>query len=342
MPDFEALSNFKKIDEKLDKFYKEVIAPDLPHATTKMAMIWGTVDEANSFEGELSGHNLFKDSVYEYKGSNDFLHFTSVQSLNSILKQGFIRSSEFRHLTDRQELAFASKAIDWDIDDNNDDEIEHHKETIFSTSLCEFSETSLIDQFMWMQYANAAKGAALRIKMHIPEHQNCAIGKVIYGEDGLNTVKSIVQRAKTYKKSGNIFPSNFKSLLLPVLAYHKVGAFSNEKEIRLLFKHPKNSYEKHKVHFIFQDINSQNNLRYFYPIFLKEKKHIDNPAKADLFNLFKGKVLTLEITDIYFGRNIEPTDLFEFHDYFNSLKKEHEYNYALWRLTSDNKILPTF
>lgn len=342
MPDFDALTNYNKINEKLDKFFKEVIGPDLPHATSQMAMIWGTADEAKSFDGHLSGHNLFKDSVYEYKGPNDFLHFTSVQSLNSILKQGFIRSSEFRHLADRHELAFASKAIDWDFEDEKNEEIEHQKETIFSTSLCEYNETTLVDQFMWMQYANAAKGVALRIKLHIPEHQNGAIGKVIYGEDGLNSIKNIVQRAKTYKKPENIFPSNFQSLLVPILAYHKVGAFSNEKEIRLLFKHHKNPYEKHKAAFIFQDINSQNNLRYFYPIFLKEKKHIDDPAKADLFNLFKGKVLTLEITDIYFGRNVEPNDLIEFHDYFSSLKKELGYNYSLWRLTNDNKILPTF
>ncbi len=342
MTDLDALTNFNKIHEKIDEFYKEVIGPDLPHASSQMAMVWGTADEANTFDGELSGHNLFKDSIYEYKGPNDFLHFTSAQNLNSILKQGFIRSSEFRHLTDRHELAFASKAINWDDEGTKDEEIEHLKETIFSTSLCEFNETSLTDQFMWMQYANAAKGVAVRIKLHIPEHNNCAIGKVIYGENGLSTIKSIVQRARNYKKPGNIFPGNFRSLLVPILAYHKVGAFSNEKEIRLLFKHHKNAYEKHKAAFIYQDINSQNNLRYFYPIFLNEKKYIDDPNKADLFNLFKGKVLTLEITDVYFGRNVEPTDLIEFHDYFTSLKKEHEYKYALWRLTSDNKILPTF
>lgn len=342
MTDIDPLTNFNKINERLDRFYKDVIGPDLPHATSMMSMVWGAADEANTFDGELSGHNLFKDSIYEYKGANDFLHFTSAQSLISILKQGSIRSSEFRHLTDRHELAFASKAVDWESDSSEDEEIEHLKETIFSVSLCEFNELSLRDQFMWMQYANSAKGVAVRIKLHVPEHHNFAMGRVIYGEDGLKSIKSIVERAKNYKKPGNIFPSNFKSLLTPILAFHKVGAFANEKEIRLLFKHKKNAYEKHKAAFIYQDINSQNNLRYFYPIFLTEKKFIDDPKKADLFHLFKGKVLTLEITDIYFGRNVEPTDLMDFHDYFTSLKKENEYNYSLWRLTSDNTILPTF
>lgn len=49
-------------------------------------------------------------------------------------------------------------------------------------------------------------------------------------------------------------------------------------------------------------------------------------------------MLTLEITDIYFGRNIEPTDLIDFYDYFSALKKEYKYNYNLWQLTSDSDI----
>lgn len=330
------------INGKLGKFFKEVIQPDLPHASIQMATFRGSMDNAGFFEVELSVHDLFRDSVYEYNGPNDFLHFTSVQSLNSILNNGFVRSSEFRHLSDRHELAFALKAIEPDIGVQNDYEIESHKETIFSISLCEFSKTTLTDQFMWMQYANAAKGVALRIKLHFPERKNFAIGKVIYGENGLDTIKNIVERAKVYWNSKGLLPSNFKNLLLPVLAYHKVGAFSNEKEVRLLFNHPKSSYREHEAAFIFQDINAQNNLRYFYPIFLKEKKRFHDPEKNDQFNLYKEHVLTIEITDIYFGRNIDPVDITDFSQYFNKVKRLNEYNYNVWRLSYDNEILRAY
>lgn len=329
--------------KKLQDFYTEVLGADLPHASSMMAMVIGGHEHPNaSFIGELSGHNLFKESRYEYKGPNDFLHFTSVQSLLTILKQGFIRASEYRHLTDRNELAFASNIIDIDDKDSENEEIEHLKQTIFSISICEFNDTSLKDQFMWMQYANSAQGVSIRIKLHKPTHENYAMGRIIYGTDGLSTIRDIVNRAKAYKQTGRLFPRNFKELLLPILAFHKVGAFSVEKEIRLLFKHMKSPHEKHTNPFIYQDINTHNNLRYFNQIFLTEKQFTGDPSKADSFKLFKEHSLTLEITDIYFGRNVDPTDLLEFHEYFTTIKKQHGYNYSLWRLTNDNIILPTF
>lgn len=144
------VDNWANEPKKREKFLNEVIKPLLPFAKFSSTVQWGDYNNpSDSFHGLLSSNDLLKDSIYEFKKSQRLIHFTSLQSLSSILTNGYFRMTELNALDDVNELSFASKVFrDNPLFRHKDSIVEKSKSKLYCLSACLKTSTNLKDLFM--------------------------------------------------------------------------------------------------------------------------------------------------------------------------------------------------
>jgi hypothetical protein len=336
-------SNWDQVSFEISQYYKEVINKILPLAKPASSMVFGSPDEKPiTFTSKLSSNeSLFTNSPYEYSGENDYLHFTSLQSLTSILNQGFFRMSEFGNLSDNHELIFGGKVFSEDGDFKfKENSFNHYKENIFCLSMSQYSEDTLLNPFMWEAYSQKTLGASIRFKINKPRPYGFALGKVLYGEEKLESLKKLKEIAVEYRKKGLMFPDNFAESITELYAFHKAKKFEIENEVRIIFRKDKDPYEKHKYFTIYRDVTSNNNIKYFNQIFLKGRHETlkELEKKGDYSNDVLEYFPQIEITDIYLGSGINVYVKLDIYDLLQEFKEKHKYEFKIHHLHIDNQI----
>lgn len=176
----------------------------------------------------------FKGSKYFFKADKNLVHFTSLESLNSIIKNGTFRLYNLQSMNDPREFEFAGSVF---MDNTN--QIEDSKELIFSMSFCPeeiLFKNEKKDQFnLWRLYGKSGMGAAIIVKFdNSPlDWKDHHISKVHYGNPrkhipgGLGGLFYLIKSLnKTEPKIGFDFGKFF--------CFHKSDLFSYEREIRLI------------------------------------------------------------------------------------------------------------
>lgn len=176
----------------------------------------------------------FKGSRYFFKADKNLVHFTSLESLQSIIKNGTFRLYNLQSMNDPREFEFAGSVF---LDNNN--LIEDSKELIFSMSFCPeeiLFKNEKKDQFnLWRLYGKSGMGAAIIVKFsNSPDNwKDHHISKVHYGnprkniQGGLGGLFNLIRVLnKTEPKIGFDFGKFF--------CFHKSDLFSYEREIRLI------------------------------------------------------------------------------------------------------------
>jgi hypothetical protein len=336
------IDQFSALSEGFQKFYDEVLSADFPCIKPKASAYWGNeIYSGARFDGELSLNNLFKGSPYQYEGSNDFIHFTSCESLDSILRSGFMRASEFRHLEDKNELKYGMEIVQPQIDQIEMNEVNDLKQSLFTFSMCRFDSKTLQNKYMWTEYSGNGCGVAVRFKLNKPEHHSFAIGSVLYGDDNLSILEKIKTRAECFAQEGHLFPRNFIDLLTPICAFHKKSSFVLEQEVRLLFRHKKAPFEKHNDVSIYEERNCNDSLRYFKEIPLWEKlKNNANRSNKYSIDEWSKVFLNVQITDIYFGNRIPDSILLSLVKVLINRKDQGGFTFKIWRLNTENLEVP--
>lgn len=258
--------------EKISLFLEKVIKKVFPHALFDDISMTGSPDVApNSFNGFLKTENLFKDTLYEYKGNGKFIHFTSLLALNSILDKGWLRMSEFRNLIDENELLYASKVFsDNPLFTPQIETLNNIKENIFCLSACEASDETKTDSYLWEVYGDKGKGVFIEYEFSNPKPSDHIFGKVLYGDFEMAQLRNLKSLFEEFRITNDDFcPGNFMEIILEAQAFHKSDKYSSEKEVRMLLRVDKEQYDEHDNITIYQDINSKQEIRYFSKLFLK-------------------------------------------------------------------------
>ncbi|WP_418264173.1 DUF2971 domain-containing protein [Flavobacterium faecale] len=323
---------------RVDDFISTVIHPVLPNAKLKESFINGA--PTNYFEGKLSSCELFKETDYEYKGDGKFIHHTSLFALKAILDSGYLRMSEFGNLIDTSELHYGASVFKensiFQYEQANMDQL---RKNVFCLSACQSSESTKTNELMWEVYGDKGKGVIIEFELTKKNPRFFILGKMQYGIDGLKPLTELKKLAENYinNKDNVMFPNNFPELLLELQSFHKAKRYEGENEIRLLFK--KDIFFPAET--IYQDINSNQEVKYFNKLFLKGRhpyaeKEIDiNNDSLSYFDEFP----QIEIKNIILGFNISVENKVAITDLLNGIRTTHNYEFEIFQINNEKEII---
>jgi hypothetical protein len=307
--------NWADEPKKREKFLNEVIKPLLPFAKFSSTIQWGDYNNpSDSFHGLLSSNDLLKDSIYELKKSQRLIHFTSLQSLSSILTNGYFRMTELNALDDVNELSFASKVFrDNPLFRHKDSIVDKSKSKLYCLSACLKTNTNLKDLFMWENYGVNGKGVVLEFTLSNINAHRFSTGQIMYGDTKLNVIRELKNRAEEHYVQNQFFPNNPIELFSSFKAFHKSLRFKNEKEIRILFS--TNEFGNHNYPTVYNDIDKKNRVTSYNKVFLKGS----NPYPKTDTNIFP----EISIKRIILGYDLKIEEKLEITKFLYSLPNKH-------------------
>jgi len=183
------------------------------------------------FEDFMLGQSIYDK---DFETDLEFLHFTSIPNLLNILKSQTLRMSDLNYMEDKEELNFACKNLN---DKNSEDRFWKLKSSIFSLSLCDYSEKILFDKEMWMSYGRKRRGACIKLKIHHSKRLplNYYINNIIYHpESPIKELNELRERHDDFKKEHGWAIKNLDECLNILCSFYKRESFRKENESRLV------------------------------------------------------------------------------------------------------------
>ena len=262
--------NWKNAHNGRDLFLSQVIKPLLPNAEFSFTIQNGDyTNPSNTFYGILSTNDIFKNSIYAIENDNNLLHFTSLQSLFSILHNGFFRMTELSALDDVNEMSYASKVFENNsIFRFNESAISKSKSKLFCLSACKYHESTIQNSYMWESYGAKGKGVIIEFAISNYNAHLFSTGIVKYGSDELEPIRQLKSRAEEFYSQHDLFPHNPIELFSMFKSFHKSFRYHKEKEVRLLFTSNFFGNKTNDYPTLYQDINRNNQVKYFNKVFL--------------------------------------------------------------------------
>jgi hypothetical protein len=253
----------------------------------------------NNLRLELFAPGIFTGSIFDYPLENDIelIHFTTISNFFNILRSKSLWIKDLNSLEDKSEFIFANSYLD-------NKKSEKLKSKILSFSLCEYSEFTLTNKYMWHNYADEDKGICIKLKLHkergIPPF--FFLGKIKYEKEGkqIQVLIDLKKRHDQFLKKNEFTISNLDEILFSVSAMFKKECYQDENEIRLM-RYILDSTEPYKGDIIcpVEYLYDPNKKKYTYFMELP----INNPNDSFI-------APHISIEDIYIGRNIDNLEFY--------------------------------
>ncbi len=166
-------------------------------------------------------HKL-KGTPFFHSNENDFIHFTSLDSLYYIINTGFIRLYNFHNMDDKLEMEYALAELSFK------QSSEKAKEELYCFSMCS-SEKILLDEtkehLLWKLHGRDGRGAIIRvcIENNLDKWYLYHLSKVSYG----------IERFLAIKKFNTDIDIEMLDNKICCFIKHPIYEFENE--IRLVF-----------------------------------------------------------------------------------------------------------
>lgn len=174
-----------------------------------------------------SENSKLENGLFFYKGEYDFIHFTGLNEMYSILNSGRIRLYNLLNLDDKYEFIYGYRELCYP----ENKEMQRVKEELFCLSLCSYkdiiaSEDETKEHLLWKLYGNNGDGAMLRLQfINDPRTwYQYHLSEVYYDTVNMEEIKQF------HRRPGN------KVFLDPKLScFYKNSIYSFENEVRLIF-----------------------------------------------------------------------------------------------------------
>ncbi len=304
---FSSENEIKIYSETKASFLDDVIKPLLPHAEY-------------GINHELSTRTLLKGSDYEYDGDYKFVHFTSLQNLINILRSGFLRMSEFRNLQDKNEVNFAYEIFK-DFDIQLLEKIDKLKEELFCLSMSKYSDEIIRDQYLWKTYGCNSKGCCIVFSIIKEEYSSYCLGNIIYGNEKLKPLEELKKRLVNFAKKGSF--GGELDALISLVCFHKEKKYIAEKEVRFLFYLHKQRGKKHDWLTIYEDINSNNEVRYFNKLYFEQRHPYIHNDKGICKESINKMAPILKINEIIIGNGNSDRQAIELSKFIRRIYQEN-------------------
>ncbi len=202
------------------------------------------------------------DSNKKYKGSKYFyspkkilfIHYTSIDSMLSILKLKKIRLFSLSAMDDVKELSYARNIIMGEKGMREEEE-EKMKENRFAFSFCDYEvEKNEKSLRMWKEYGHDGYGCGIVFKIDTTQMENWTnfhLSKIYYDPKKLEPIKNAYKEYHDMQRSSDgTTISGFEDIIVSLYGFHKNPIFNYEREIRLLYVHQDFFNEKIFPYFI--------------------------------------------------------------------------------------------
>lgn len=315
---------FKNYTENIYKEFLALLAKYFPEYIFKYSGYAGL-----TFHAELASENkLFQHTPYFYQGDLNFVHWTSINNLFSILNNREIRLYNLFNSEDEDEFLYAANVLGLE-----PGQIEHLKKYYFAFSFCKLEDLS--NQHLWNNYGNVYKGVAVQfsIENNPLNWDDFMISTVYY-----NVPEKYKEFANAINNLREDYGADFKGLNMgKLIGFHKKKNFENEKEVRLATFFPFKDFEE-SLKFTKPEfrINSKRNRITEYlsiPLWVDNNSanlKSDNPkfSRVSQFDseYFKTRPM-IKLQNIFFGNNCGLTNS-EFYTYRQKLIDLIRFNYG--------------
>ena len=275
-----------------------------------------------NFHFDLPDHfKSFENTPYYYWKEMRFIHWTTVDTLASIINNREVRLYNLINSEDEEEFIFSAKLLELSAE-----QIENIKTNYFTLSCCE--KSNLQNEFLWKKYGRDQSGVAIEFSIINDRNdwENFMISEVYY---------RLPESFEPFQKELNAIKEKYNSQIdvafniWKLAGFHKKTHFASEKEVRLSTCFPYNSedYLKYaKKEFRIDGI--RNRIVNYIPLKLwidfesaypKEFYKKEDFQKRYLENL-KNKP-HIKIENIYLGKNSKITNKEYYNTFRNSIRE---------------------
>lgn len=282
---------------RADKYIEQVILPFLPGA--RLAL-YSTIGFDSDLQLELDLYTILRDSKFQLplNEDSDFVHFTTITNLFHIIRSKSLWMRDLNSMNDTMEFEFANSYL-------SPERADSLKSKILSLSLCEFSDATVRNQFMWKEYADDHRGVCLKLRIHKkrgipPTYQ---LGKITYHpEDSpIDELIELKKRHDEFKNENGYAISNIDEILYATSSLYKRDCFHKEQEVRLFKTITGNSYP-------YRNSTQESPLQYLYDTKKKDYRYY---MEAPLNNPNEDIIAPhISIEEVILGRNVTDKEFY--------------------------------
>lgn len=302
---------------KLSQTYvKQVLKPILPNIDEISSFAFGNEKSINSFTPQpFYKNDILEKSIYEYsKPEQKFIHFTSLEAAKSIISSANFRMFSLYSMSDTEELSFALKQIEPDLQKFAIEQMQHD---VFTLSMNEYSDKKPIAANMWNQYGDGGFGVGIVFSFESKQNNwtKHFLSKTKYGNESLKDLADYHNRHKAFVVEQGLHQEKEKidRLAIPLAGFHKVNGFESENEIRLLVFNKDSLLENYHFLFDYKEIEVNKKMRiimkdsesliyYVYPD--GKKSYIELDMKNNKSDEYKSYFPVPKIESVILGYNL--------------------------------------
>ena len=253
----------------------------------------------------LSGFSLnsyFNDSKYQFrpKKNQRLLHYTSISSLMSIIREGKIRLHSMNHKVDPGEVIHASKIMGY-----KDSLLERLRTQLFCISFVLLDENTSEVFDHWRLYGHDGEGVGIVFSVDTEDIGNWFqfhLSKIHYDTPDNNPFNKKWEEINEWQIREGFQVRETHNLFSKLFAFHKSSIFSSENEVRLL------KYEKHSLlngginkDDVYFDLNKYGQESYFIDLELGKTYQDKYENKEGLLENYQKMVPKLKIEKVILG-----------------------------------------
>jgi hypothetical protein len=214
---------------------RDIEFAEIIHKYFPSLQIDGYGNAGPNFHATFSDHNkFFIGSEYSYAGKFEFVHFTKLEFLFSILNYRSIRLYNLHSSADSTEYEYGAKLLEME-----DYDINYRKSYLFTFSFC--SQTEIENNKMWEIYGSEYKGVGIVFEIinDPTDWINFHIAEVKYKPP--EEFENYKRELKEFKTKNGI---DAFCDLSKIISFYKIPKLNEEKEIRLVTYNPYTDYEE--------------------------------------------------------------------------------------------------
>jgi hypothetical protein len=238
-----------------------------------------------------------KNTPFFYREGNDFIHFTSLEALFSILNSGYIRLYNLLNMDDKFELEYAINELSFQ---RIDGEIEKAKEQLYCFSMCSANEilgkeNELKQHLLWKLHGRNGDGVMLRVSIenNLDMWYNFHLTKVFYNSNNFQDIKQL------NLKTDNEF-LDFK-----MTAFLKLPIYEFENEIRLVLdnRNPTTVRQHEKIVYpiTYPDKLDKQDKIFYFQLPLENFNSNEDDFDAPNMQGRKYEIPKIKITEVHLG-----------------------------------------
>lgn len=216
----------------------EAVNQFLPNVTVK-PLRSGNQNKVHHVHYYISTQNKdLAGSEYFYNGNLNFIHFTNLYALQSIISDRNLRLYNLHNLNDPREYSFAGNLQSFNVENKQDAKDNFYLFSMCHEDILSSRLTTDIEFNMWRLYGNNGNGVAIELnfdRSHPINWKDYYLGNVHYGAASKTNLKELNKLLRKFESNEPIVSVD----LGQIVCFHKSKLFKLEQEIRLLFDNRK-------------------------------------------------------------------------------------------------------